>query len=30
MPKTGAEPEWFNNDQGSTYIGFLWAHAGSP
>ena len=23
MPKTGVEPEWFNNDQSSTYIGFM-------
>ena len=23
MPKTGVEPEWFNNDQSSTYIGFV-------
>ena len=22
MPKTGVEPEWSNNDQSSTYIGF--------
>ena len=23
MPKISVEPEWFNNDQGSTYIGLV-------